>query len=178
MADLDAKTCTKCRKTFSQNNFYNDKSKKDGKRTICIPCSKLNKEDNKEKYAARQRERTAKFNKTLEGKARLRSIALKPASRYSYTKNTARTRGLDFGFTKEDFFKVINDNCFYCGDFFRSSGAGLDRVDNSKGYVPGNVVPCCKDCNQMKADLSQDHFFVHLVKIYAKYIQGREEYCE
>lgn len=31
---------------------------------------------------------------------------------------------------------------------------GLDRVDNTRGYEPGNVVPCCKRHNFMKKDFS------------------------
>lgn len=27
---------------------------------------------------------------------------------------------------------------------------GLDRIDNSKGYEPGNVVSCCNVCNTIK----------------------------
>ena len=31
-------------------------------------------------------------------------------------------------------------------------GAGMDRLDNSKGYVEGNVVSCCYDCNTARFD--------------------------
>jgi len=27
---------------------------------------------------------------------------------------------------------------------------GIDRWDNSQGYLADNVVPCCKDCNRAK----------------------------
>lgn len=27
---------------------------------------------------------------------------------------------------------------------------GIDRWDNSRGYLADNVVPCCKDCNRAK----------------------------
>lgn len=29
---------------------------------------------------------------------------------------------------------------------------GVDRKDSSKGYVEGNLVPCCFVCNQVKGD--------------------------
>lgn len=29
-------------------------------------------------------------------------------------------------------------------------GSGLDRTDNSKGYLIKNVVPCCGICNSIK----------------------------
>lgn len=172
------KTCNRCKTTKSHDHFFKDKGKADGYRTICKTCSNRNKEENKVKYAEAQRLRTARLNKTLEGKARLRAIGLKPATKYNYTKNTSKTRGLEFNFTREEYFQVISSTCHYCGDFFKSSGSGLDRVDNSKGYIKGNVVSCCKECNQMKADLSTDQFFVNITKIFARHIIGREEYYE
>lgn len=35
---------------------------------------------------------------------------------------------------------------------------GIDRVDNSLGYVPGNVVPCCIRCNTAKSDMTITEF--------------------
>jgi hypothetical protein len=35
---------------------------------------------------------------------------------------------------------------------------GLDRVDNSKGHSPDNVVPCCYRCNTAKHTMTQEEF--------------------
>jgi hypothetical protein len=43
---------------------------------------------------------------------------------------------------------------------------GLDRIDNSKGHLPSNVVPCCTNCNTMKMSLSVDAFIDHIKLIY------------
>lgn len=45
---------------------------------------------------------------------------------------------------------------------------GLDRVENEKGYTENNVVTCCRWCNQMKLDRSQNEFFEHISNIYNK----------
>jgi hypothetical protein len=45
--------------------------------------------------------------------------------------------------------------------------SGLDRVDSSKGYVPGNVVPCCGECNGMKSKLPLEDFFALIERIRA-----------
>jgi hypothetical protein len=29
---------------------------------------------------------------------------------------------------------------------------GIDRMDNTKGYVLGNIVSCCTECNYVKRD--------------------------
>lgn len=39
---------------------------------------------------------------------------------------------------------ILTKPCVYCGDTQR---IGCDRIDNNKGHVTGNVVPCCIECN-------------------------------
>jgi len=71
-------------------------------------------------------------------------------------------------------------SCHYCGavpnNFSKSyttpasdpqleKGAfysGLDRLDNSKGYEPGNVVSCCKPCNWAKGKKTYGQFVAWL----------------
>lgn len=48
---------------------------------------------------------------------------------------------------------------------------GIDRVNNAKGYVTGNVVSCCKNCNLMKKNMSADAFIAHVRRI-ASYQEG------
>ena len=40
----------------------------------------------------------------------------------------------------------------------RSTDVTIDRVDNSLGYVKGNVVACCKAANSFKSRLENDNF--------------------
>lgn len=57
--------------------------------------------------------------------------------------------------TFEEYQRAIIPNCYYCGGFFgkTTTGGGLDRVENSKGYTVDNVVSCCHFCNRIKQDL-------------------------
>ena len=71
-------------------------------------------------------------------------------------KSNARRRGLQWSLTEDQFIQLTSQPCYYCGglpgnrqsmpsgDFVYS---GIDRVDNSRGYVDRNVVPCCSFCN-------------------------------
>lgn len=43
--------------------------------------------------------------------------------------------------------------------------SGLDRIDSSKGYVLGNVVPCCSECNGMKTDHELSGWFSLMERI-------------
>jgi hypothetical protein len=42
--------------------------------------------------------------------------------------------------------------------------SGLDRVNPLVGYVPGNVVPCCKFCNFAKSDSTLTEFLARLAR--------------
>ena len=39
---------------------------------------------------------------------------------------------------------ILLKPCVYCGDTKR---IGCDRIDNTKGHIMSNVVPCCIECN-------------------------------
>lgn len=39
---------------------------------------------------------------------------------------------------------IIHKPCTYCGD---THLIGCDRIDNNKGHIKSNVVPCCYTCN-------------------------------
>lgn len=45
--------------------------------------------------------------------------------------------------------------------------SGLDRIDSSRGYICGNIVPCCNRCNCMKNNMPLDDFFALLDRIRA-----------
>ena len=63
--------------------------------------------------------------------------------------------------------QVFNDNfrglCFYCNE--RMKNVGFDRLINSKGYTPENIVPCCTRCNIMKHTKNYGEFIEACKKI-------------
>lgn len=85
---------------------------------------------------------------------------------YSRYKTQANERGYDFQIGMELFISLIEGNCWYCGSppsnktkrspEYRYSG--IDRVDNEKQYVFGNVVTCCRACNVSKSVYSAEDF--------------------
>ena len=86
---------------------------------------------------------------------------------YSHKWSGAKARGYELLLTREQFVAITAMNCTYCGlppsnvvkapngngDFVYS---GIDRKDNSKGYTLANSVPCCKECNISKSDMSME----------------------
>jgi NUMOD3 motif-containing protein len=91
-------------------------------------------------------------------------------------KNKAEERGLFWNLSDEAFDLLTQGSCRYCGVGPQSfSGSkhnnglynynGIDRIDNKRGYVLGNVASCCKLCNHMKWMLGEQEFLAHIMRI-------------
>jgi len=107
-------------------------------------------------------------------------------------KASAIGRGYIFKLTKRQFKKLTSSNCYYCSAIpeqicgSKSSKRtgyyvynGVDRVNNAKGYVISNCVPCCGRCNHIKMDLTQKEFLGHVAKIYLQRVKNaRTNYCK
>ena len=75
-------------------------------------------------------------------------------SRYSGLKSLAKRSSRPFNISLEAYEGLLKQPCLYCGRSIKGFGGHcLDRVDNSGGYVQGNVAPCCPDCNRIKCHL-------------------------
>jgi hypothetical protein len=86
------------------------------------------------------------------------------------------------------FEDLVTDGCFYCGQLKARERAGrhtsrrmgglprngIDRVDSSKGYVIGNVVTCCFDCNHAKQKLPVRTFLERSIRIATRFKMGEE----
>lgn len=82
-------------------------------------------------------------------------------------RKTSKEKG--FGLTKEYFYKVSKQNCYYCDAPPTITNGykewhpkvrinGLDRIDPHVGYFDENVVACCKYCNVAKLDRTEEDF--------------------
>ena len=110
-------------------------------------------EERKAATKARGKARSSAYSKTFKG-------------RYVQIKAAAKKRGILFTIPLESFHKYWQAPCTYCGDPVER--AGLDRVDNTKGYTIGNVVSCCKLCNSGKLDSTLDEFKERIARIHAR----------
>lgn len=85
------------------------------------------------------------------------------AGKYSGYKTKARSRGLCFELTKDDFKKFWQASCYYCGDEIET--VGIDRIDSSVGYTVDNCRSCCIHCNTVKFNYSESETIAHIIKI-------------
>lgn len=67
-------------------------------------------------------------------------------------KDGAKKRNLPFTLTDIECLKLFSKKCYYCGFINQEHGIGIDRANNTKGYIKSNCVPCCTLCNIMKRD--------------------------
>jgi 5-methylcytosine-specific restriction endonuclease McrA len=65
--------------------------------------------------------------------------------------NKAKRQGVPFDLNKEMFETILKKDCGYCNRT-PSTWFGIDRVNPLLGYVIGNVVTSCYDCNLDKLD--------------------------
>lgn len=122
-----------------------------------------------------QKERAAQANmkhKRLEpGEANFKRL-------FGTYAHSAIKRGFAFAITRDDFKRLTSSPCHYCGaapaqvcnynpqSFGPYFYNGLDRVENDKGYLLDNVVPCCYQCNVAKHNRTQKEFLEWLKRIY------------
>lgn len=80
-------------------------------------------------------------------------------ARLDAIKRSAKERNKEWNLTDQEAKRMLVFPCNYCGHLdLKVRLNGIDRIDNSKGYITGNVVPCCKYCNYAKNMLSIDEF--------------------
>ena len=97
------------------------------------------------------------------------NVDRRPSKRYSSLKSTAKLRGLVVEITKEEHGVLISQPCHWCGGTLSHTGSGVDRRDNSLGYVRGNCLPCCTQCNNAKNDYPVDVFLTWIKQVYEKH---------
>lgn len=73
-------------------------------------------------------------------------------ARYKIAIKSAEKRHILFDLSTDDFREIIEKPCFYCDGELGAVkyGSGLDRIDNSKGYVKDNLISACGVCNKTR----------------------------
>ena len=108
--------------------------------------------------------------------------------KYSRCERSAIEKGFRFTLTLDQYISLIQAPCHYCGDISvydkedKNNGDGdmdtlykngIDRMDNSVGYLMENCVACCKMCNYMKHVFSVTDFLKRVEHI-VNYIDHKE----
>lgn len=74
------------------------------------------------------------------------------AAKYLSKRTLALNKGIEFNLSLISFINICKaKRCYYTGVKLTKSTLTLDRVDNSLGYIKGNVVACSKAFNTIKS---------------------------
>ena len=144
----DAALCLDCGIRMTENTHAVGKNNKLLRR--CVPC-----------YAKMQQYEAAREKKSRNYKAE--AFTNKHVIWNHYVKG-AQKRGIHFTLSKTLFESLIIQPCFYCQYIAIGEVNGIDRMDNQKGYIEGNVVTCCEICNFAKGS---QHPLEFMDKLYA-----------
>lgn len=170
-----SKTCTKCKSIKDVSKFRKNQNSKDGFDFSCKTCMSEYYQSNvmreyliKKKQSGRQKEILDKYRNKESVKSRFYSPSSTTA-RKDYRINNwksqlldgARSRAkklnIEFSINEKDIIDPRGKLCpgfkteFILADKPCNESATLDRIDNSKGYIPGNVWVVSKLLNQIKS---------------------------
>jgi len=164
------KKCTHCKEVKCETDFAKTPANLDGRHSWCKACVNDNKRTRYAKdvgYRNRLRETRRKYLATETGKIYQKRGAAKfaksPKGKYKSYKNHAKYKQCGFYLSFVEFMTFWQQSCFYCGDSIET--IGLDRIDNTKGYTMGNVVPCCEPCNKAKLTRTVKEFINHCQRV-------------
>jgi len=154
------KQCSVCGEKKELREFHNHPGCILGVRPECKKCIKIKREDYRASYKLKHNENNRAYYRrraedyTLNPSVYLYTIARKRASKFN----------VEFSITEEDV--KVPEICPITGvkmEVYINSAkqsylyaASLDRVDNTKGSIPGNVRVISRKANMMKRDLTID----------------------
>jgi len=172
------KTCTRCGETLTVSHFHRKKLASDGYRSACKKCRQKETREQYEKWREQILERNRDYSKTPRG----RIVGLKAKDKYregnrekiAFNERTkrrtdvvpwmlhnarlkARRKGYKSDLTLDDL--ILPEVCPVLGIPLMigtgkvcQNSPSLDRIDNTKGYMRGNVIIVSMRANAIKND--------------------------
>jgi hypothetical protein len=191
----DTKTCKSCRDEFKKQDAKRDKehvreldriaSQKPERKTVKNEWKENNYDkvvmynvnyrgrqhnENQEEYLKRNAETMAKWRENNPEKVKeINEKKLKNINthyyNYKYKSNKYR---LNFELSLEQFDTIVKMPCYYCGIIQDKGFNGIDRMDQTQGYVYKNCASCCKVCNFLKGSVDNISFLQRVEHILTK----------
>ncbi len=136
----------------------------DAQRHYCKKCHALGRKTHICEHGLhRQQCRRCNGNQFCEHrKMRIQCSICRPDYVYrSYMRHEkTKTGGLSPNFMSLTLFcRLVKRNCIWCGKTpEQANGMGVDRRDNAKGHITGNLDPCCGECNMRRRNSTHTEF--------------------
>jgi len=191
---METKTCTKCKKELTLDNFRKCKLGKNGLDSACKECEnerikeyrKTHQIETKE-YNKRYRIDNLEKKKEINKNYRKNNVEKVKETNRNYRKNNlergritennrrARKKLLAHTLTITQWENVknkFNNRCCYCGRKLPLAQEHFLALSNLGEYTLNNIVPSCQSCNSSKGN--KDYFVWY--KDYEYYNRQRETY--
>jgi hypothetical protein len=141
----EEKICTLCLSPFTKWNTEHGEAKR------CLSCHK--------KHAGLDLMRSPRIRNYKEEAAR--NIRHTFEATKEGCVSGKRGRVIEWSLTFEEFETLVKAPCCYCRQNNETEIRGIDRIDNHRGYVVGNVASACGICNRMKHIFHPEFFIEH-----------------
>jgi len=161
--------CSRCNVDKDLSLFYKDKTQPLGIKYHCKLCSNKetknytkNNQDIIKNISKRYYEKNKKniISRNVKYEKSMKNIHLEK-NLWRKAKYRAKSKNLEFNISLEDI--IVPENCpvldtkLEVSNIKRTGNSpSLDRIDNSKGYVKGNVIVISFRANRIKSDASID----------------------
>lgn len=93
-------------------------------------------------------------------------------------KSRANKKNIEFKLNQYIFFTILHTQCYICGKNGINNELGIDRINNTVGYVEGNVAACCWECNKAKGKLDSIKFLQWLKRLQPKHPLITKGHCQ
>lgn len=154
---LPLRTCQRCKKDFLPRTVFS-RPKFCGSKNPRVGCAGLAyKKAIRRHYLSQKRRGVVSY---LRYKGNPQNT---PLIRYTKYKSDAKRRKISFALSFEEFMDLWQKSCSYCGGTVAT--IGIDRVDNTVGYIVENIVSACGMCNLMKHKSTREQFLDHCEKV-------------
>ena len=142
------RTCFRCDRSLAATpeNFHREKSRPLGLAYECKDCHRARK-----KGRDRRKERWGTLTAEQKELRRQRMLRWSRTQRGRATHLRKAYQRIDAcDLTAAEILDYITQPCVYCGT--TTENRGLDRIDNRRPHIKGNVQTACTDCNIMRGD--------------------------
>ena len=179
------KSCKTCRETWKRNDAKRDKEHRNAlareaeKKPERIAVKKAWEEANPEKVEMKTKKSRAKrAAKDIDGYLQHNANVMKNwrdrnpekmeeankkrreslEAHFKIYKRSARLKKHEFTYSEDEFKALISNPCYYCNTLDEKGFNGIDRMNQSVGYIQSNGVSCCTMCNWLKGSLDSATF--------------------
>ena len=135
----------------------------------CTECKKDLSDDDKGLLCKEHKQYAYEYNRE-----RVRRVTTTNIHKVKIYIKKAAIKNRIYSLTDAEALELFRNSCHYCGMYYSDkndygeefSMMGIDRIDNSIGYISDNVVTACRLCNRLKYTFGYDTFFRYIMNIY------------